>query len=91
MVAISWHQILVFRSKFQQSTHRNQHFAASGLVYHILMLSFMPCWWRSYLKDKLYSGGIKKGEDLRKVFGLIEKVNDVQFNLEHNTIYIEEK
>ncbi len=30
MVAISWHQILVFRSKFQQSTLQNQHFGASG-------------------------------------------------------------
>ncbi len=29
---------------FQQSSLRNQHFAASGVVYHILKLSFMPCW-----------------------------------------------
>ncbi len=28
----SWHQIMVFCSKFQQSTIRNQHFAASGVV-----------------------------------------------------------
>ncbi len=48
MVAFSWHQILVYRSKFQQSTHRNQHFAASGVVYHILKLSLMPGWSHSY-------------------------------------------
>ncbi len=42
MVAISWHQIFVFRSKFQQSTIRNQHFPASGVVYHKLKFSFMP-------------------------------------------------
>ncbi len=35
MVAISWHQILVFRSKFEESTLRNQHFAAST-TYSIL-------------------------------------------------------
>ncbi len=32
VVAISWHQILGLRSKFQQSTLRNQHFAATGVV-----------------------------------------------------------
>ncbi len=36
--------LIVFRSKFQQSTRRNQHFAASGVVYHILNLSFLPGW-----------------------------------------------
>ncbi len=30
MVAISSHQILVFRRKFQQSTLRNQHFIEPG-------------------------------------------------------------
>ncbi len=33
MVANSWPQIWVFRSKFEQCTLQNQHFAASGVVY----------------------------------------------------------
>ncbi len=41
---VFWHQIFVYRSKFQQSILRKRHFAASGVVYHILKLSFMPCW-----------------------------------------------
>ncbi len=40
-LAMEGHQILVFRSKFQQSTLRFQHFAAYGVVYHILKLSLM--------------------------------------------------
>ncbi len=32
MITISWQKILVFRSKFQQCTLRNMHFAASGVV-----------------------------------------------------------
>ncbi len=43
------------------------------------------------LKDRLYSGGIKKTDDLKKVFSLIEKVNDVEFSIKDNQILIRKK
>ncbi len=43
------------------------------------------------LKEKLYTGGIKKNDDLQKVFTMIEKVNDVEFNVKKNHIVISNK
>ncbi len=43
------------------------------------------------LKTKLYTGGIKKTDDLKKIFSLIEKVNDVEFSIKNNQILISKK
>ncbi len=43
------------------------------------------------LKEKLYTGGIKKKDDLTKIFRIIEKVNDVKFSLNDDLIIISNK
>ncbi len=49
-VAISWHQILVFRSKLQQPTRRNQHFAMVAISWDQI-LGFCNKFHRSTLRN----------------------------------------
>lgn len=43
------------------------------------------------LKQKVFSGGFRKYEHLEKVLDMIEKVNDVSFKVENNTVTIDYK
>jgi len=43
------------------------------------------------LKERLFTGGVKKSDDLQKIFSLIGMVNDVSFSIKENRILIDKK
>ncbi|WP_163713295.1 FecR family protein [Mangrovibacterium lignilyticum] len=43
------------------------------------------------LKERLFTGGVKKGDDLQKIFSLIGMVNDVSFSIKGDRIIIDKK
>ncbi|RKD92540.1 FecR family protein [Mangrovibacterium diazotrophicum] len=43
------------------------------------------------LKERLFTGGVKKNDDLQKIFSLIGMVNDVSFSIKDNRILMDKK